>query len=55
MTLEHREQGQSPVTDDVQKNRLIQEKSPYLLQHATNPCRLVSLGRRSILPRSTGR
>ena len=37
MTLENRKQGQSPVTDDVKYNRLIHEKSPYLLQHATNP------------------
>ena len=37
MTLENRKQGQSPVIDDVKYNRLIREKSPYLLQHATNP------------------
>lgn len=37
MTLENHKQGQSPVTDDVKYNRLIHEKSPYLLQHATNP------------------
>jgi uncharacterized protein YyaL (SSP411 family) len=37
MTLENRKHGQSPVTNDVKYNRLIHEKSPYLLQHAANP------------------
>ena len=37
MTLENRKQGPSPVPEDVKYNRLIHEKSPYLLQHATNP------------------
>jgi uncharacterized protein YyaL (SSP411 family) len=37
MTLNNRKQGQSPVIDYVKYNRLIHEKSPYLLQHATNP------------------
>ena len=37
MTLEKCKQGQSPVPEDVKYNRLMHEKSPYLLQHATNP------------------
>jgi hypothetical protein len=37
MTLEHGEPGPSPVIGEMQYNRLIHEKSPYLLQHATNP------------------
>ena len=37
MTLEKRSPDQSPGFDEVNYNRLIHEKSPYLLQHAHNP------------------
>lgn len=37
MTLEKHLPVQSPGADGVQFNRLIHEKSPYLLQHAKNP------------------
>jgi uncharacterized protein YyaL (SSP411 family) len=37
MTLEKRLPNQSPDVDDMRYNRLIHEKSPYLLQHAQNP------------------
>ena len=37
MTLEKRSPDQSPGFDKVSYNRLIYEKSPYLLQHAQNP------------------
>src|SRR5665647_1079186 len=37
MTLEKRSSDQSRGFDEVSYNRLIHEKSPYLLQHAQNP------------------
>ena len=37
MTLEKRSPDQSRGFDEVSYNRLIHEKSPYLLQHAQNP------------------
>ena len=37
MTRENHFSGQSPDVDKVCSNRLIHEKSPYLLQHAYNP------------------
>ncbi len=42
-----RKRGDFTGKEYRKSNRLLNEKSPYLLQHAYNPVRLVSLGRRS--------
>ena len=34
-------------------NRLVKETSPYLLQHAHNPCRLVSVGSEEAFEKAT--